>query len=178
METSTNNKSRRSFSTLAPSTSGTAHSAEHSPAKPSLHFSQVIRRRQILPDLKPNEPRDSSTVASDQQASGESPRTGGAVNPNEKRRRSFSLNESVQSVGSNTSDSNMNQYFNETSTYRSMRSQLNLPPEVRLRLDGRKHLTFRNLALGVLKEVESRRNVTERRQVVSLLSYLKSISFT
>lgn len=74
------------------------------------------------------------------------------------RRRSFSVIETFGPGGSKTTttDLNMHEYIRQTSKWRSMRGQMNLPPDVRMKLENRKPLSFKNFALGVLHDVESR----------------------
>lgn len=75
-----------------------------------------------------------------------------------EKRRSFSVIETFGPGGTKTTttDSNMNEYLKHTSQWRSMRGQLNLPSEVRMKLETRKAFSFKNVALGVLHDVESK----------------------
>lgn len=75
-----------------------------------------------------------------------------------EKRRSFSVIETFGPGGTKTTttDSNMNEYLKHTSQWRSMRGQLNLPSEVRMKLEMRKAFSFKNVALGVLHDVESK----------------------
>lgn len=76
-----------------------------------------------------------------------------------ERRRSFSVIETFGPGGTKTTttDSNLREYIKQTSKMRSVRGELNLPPEVRMKLENpRRHFSFKRVALGILSDVGSR----------------------
>lgn len=191
-ESNSSVKTRRSFSSHDPPTtvmpplkSSLRQTIRRLLAIPPTISEQQQQKQQFLDDLRSGAIKDTSTnlttttttdsggdVVSISEFSIAPKTTATASSGFLKKRRSFSLNESsdgsTSSVVASAPDHNLSQYISETNKWRAMRTQLKLPPEVKLKLEGRKPFSFKSVALGVLDEV----HVKNESKNISYIRYL------